>query len=160
LLCCCAAAAWSAATDDCRALGDDARRLACYDQLFPRRLISAPPPTQAAATSAGVAPASPQQRSAPDPQFGMNEAQRRAAAGNTEQSKINDSISATITDLRTTPSGEFVVILDNGQVWRQIDLESWAPPQKGDRVTIHRGALGSFMLVTANNLATHVRRER
>ena len=153
LLCCYAAAAWSAATDDCRALADDMQRLACYDRLFPR-------PIQPAATAPAIAPTSPQQRPPPDPQFGMNEAQRRAAAGNTEQSKINDSISATVTDLRTTPSGEFVVILDNGQVWRQIDLESWAPPQKGDRVTIRRGALGSFMLVTANNLATHVRRER
>jgi hypothetical protein len=109
------------------------QRLACYDRLFPR-------PIQPAATAPAIAPTSPQQRPPPDPQFGMNEAQRRAAAGNTEQSKINDSISATVTDLRTTPSGEFVVILDNGQIWRQIDLESWAPPQKGDRVTIRRGS--------------------
>ncbi len=65
-----------------------------------------------------------------------------------------------VADLRQTSGGEFIVTLDNGQIWRQIDLESWAPPQKGDRVTIRRGALGSFMLVTANNLATHVRRER
>jgi hypothetical protein len=153
LLCCCAAAAWSATTDECRALIDDARRLACFDQLFPR-------PTQPATTSRSIAPAGPQQPPAPDPDFGLNEAQRRAAAGNSEQPKINESISGTVVNLRTAPGGEFVVILDNGQVWRQIELDSWSPPQKGDRVTIRRGSLGSFMLVTAKNLATHVRRER
>ena len=141
-------------------LSDDVQRLACYDQLFPRRLISAPQARTQPATSPAVAPASPQQRPAPDPAFGLTEAQRNAAAGNSEQSKINESISATVTDLRQTSGGEFILTLDNGQIWRQVDLESWAPPQKGDRVTIRRGVLGSFMLVTANNLATHVRRER
>jgi hypothetical protein len=105
-------------------------------------------------------PESPQQRPTPEPAFGLSEAQRRAAAGNTAQPKINESISATVIDVRSTPGREFVVFLDNGQVWRQIELESWSPPQKGDRVTIRRGLLGSFMLVTAKNLATHVRRER
>jgi hypothetical protein len=52
------------------------------------------------------------------------------------------------------------VFLDNGQVWRQSEPDWWSPPQKGDRVTIRRGLLGSFMLVTADHLATHVRRLR
>jgi hypothetical protein len=149
LLCCYAAAAWSAPTDECRAITDDARRLACYDQLFSR-------PAQPVATS----PGSPQQKPAPDPTFGLTEAQQRASAANGGHPKIDESILATVANLRNLPGGQFVVTLDNGQVWRQIDWDSWSPPQKGDRVTIRRGALGSFMLVTAKNLATHVRRDR
>ena len=149
LLCCCAAAAWSAPTDDCRALADDARRLACYDQLFPRPPI----PAQPATTQPGAGP-----QPTPDPEFGLNEAQRRAAAGITKQAKINESISATVADLRQTSSGEFIVTLDNGQVWRQIELDSWSPPKKGDRVTIRRGLLGSFLLITADHLTRRVSR--
>jgi len=171
LLCCCATAARTAASDDCRALSDDAQRLACYDQVFPRTAIPAQSPktqpaivgsatTQPGASPEGGAHESGQQSSAPDPEFGLSEAQRRAGAANTEQAKIRESILATVTDLRQTSGGEFIVTLDNGQVWRQIDLESWSAPQKGDRVRIRRGLLGSFMLVTSKNLATHVRRER
>ena len=151
LLCCYAAAAWSAPTDECRAITDDARRLACYDQLFPRPPIPAQPTT----TRPG---AGPQPQPPPDPEFGLNEAQRRAAEGHPEQAKTGETISATVTDLRSTAAGDFIVTLDNGQVWRQIELDSWSPPKKGDRVTIRRGLLGSFLLITADHLTRRVSR--
>ncbi|MGA2564812.1 MAG: hypothetical protein ABSF96_14730 [Steroidobacteraceae bacterium] len=145
------AAAWSAATDDCRALTDDARRLACYDRLFPRPAS----PAQPATTQPG---ASLQPQPTPDPEFGLNEAQRRAAEGRPERAKTGESISATVTDLRTAAGGNFVVTLDNGQVWRQIELDSWSPLHKGERVTIRRGLLGSFLLITADYVTRRVSR--
>jgi hypothetical protein len=157
LLCCYAAAAWGAPTDDCRARSDDVQRLACYDQLFPRR----PSQTQAATARPGAPqPGAVQEspKATPDPEFGLNEAQRRAAEGHPERAKAGESISAIVTDLRTTAAGDFVVTLDNGQVWRQIESDSWSAPHKGDRVSIRRGLLGSFLLITADHLTRRVSR--
>src|ERR1039457_4287397 len=171
-MCCCAAPAAGAGTDDCRAMTKDAQRLACYDQLFPRPVPSAstastpgaavtaplasavsPAPTAAQGSEGAKSDEAPQQ-------FGLTPAQQRAAAGGTERAKTTEQISATVTALQHEPGGEFVVFLDNGQVWRQSEPDWWSPPQKGDRVTIRRGLLGSFMLVPAGHLATHVRRLR
>lgn len=168
VLCCFAAASSGAATDDCRALADDARRLACYDQLFPPRDMPAQPATaqpltpstpQPGRSDAGPAQDSSQPAATPGPDFGFNQAQRRAS-GIADDPKDKESISATVTAVRNMPGGQFVVTLDNAQVWRQSEADWWVSPKKGDRVTISRGILGSFMLLTADKMATHVRRER
>jgi hypothetical protein len=173
LACCCVCAATAAASsaDDCRALSNDGQRLACYDQLFPRVAPGAPTPPPAkvtapvttaapAPTTQAVIPPRPAAPSAAD-QFGFSAVQQRRAAGGAANPDIVDSISATVTGLQRRPTGEFVVLLDNGQAWRQVERDSWVPPQKGDRVTIRRGLLGSFMLVSAaDHQATHVSRER
>jgi len=167
LLCSYAAMAWSGGTDDCRVLTDDAQRLACYDQLFPRSAspLQAPPEAKVIAPLATLpqAPAHVSENPKSDEavqQFGLTAAQQSAAAGGTARAKTIEEISATVTALQHEPGGRFLIFLDNGQVWRQSELDSWVPPQTGDRVTIRRGLLGSFMLVTADRLATHVRRVR
>jgi hypothetical protein len=169
---CAAATGATPSAEECRAIANDGQRLACYDQLFPRAAAPAsamPTPPQAKVTApvgtalpaptteAGIQgrPGAP---SAAD-NFGLTEAQQRRAGGPGGPNFL-DSISATVTGLQRTPRGAFVVLLDNGQVWQQIELDSWVPPHKGDRVTIRRGVLGSFMLVTADHVVTHVRRER
>jgi hypothetical protein len=158
-------------TDDCRTMANDVQRLGCYDQLFPRPVsdsaaASAPkakptPPTPTALPApASSAMQEHSEVSAAADQFGLTAAQRRMAAGGGERPPTLNSISARVTNLQRRASGEIVVFLDNGQVWRQSEPDWWSPPQKGDPVTIRRGSLGSFMLVTADHLATQVRRER
>lgn len=143
-----AEAAEAASIERCRALNESAQRLLCYDTLFPRVSpssgSSAPQPLPAAPTASGQAPDDAIQT------FGLNGARERAIKG----------VSATVTELHHEPDGRFVVYLDNGQVWRQIETDDWAPPRKGERVRIRRAALGSYMLETAENLATHVTRIR
>ena len=46
--------------------------------------------------------------------------------------------------------------LDNGQTWTFND--SGATLRSGDAVSIKRGALGSYLLVTADHHSYHVRR--
>ena len=46
------------------------------------------------------------------------------------------------------PLGEFVITLDNDQVWAQKRPESSVKPKVGDSVTIKPAAMGSFLLVT------------
>src|SRR6202035_2293891 len=88
--------------------------------------------------------------------FGWSEARERAAAG----VSVIERVSATVTELHVGPGGRFVVYLDNGQVWRQIETDEWAPPRKGERGTMRRAVFGSYMLETSENLATHVSRIR
>ncbi|HEV2563222.1 MAG TPA: hypothetical protein VGT78_13875 [Rhizomicrobium sp.] len=61
-----------------------------------------------------------------------------------------DSISANVTDLAFTPFGKFIVFLDNGQIWRQLegdaDRAHFKKDPKDNKVTISRGALGSYNL--------------
>jgi hypothetical protein len=86
----------------------------------------------------------------------LSGARERAAAG----VRVIERVSATVTDLHHEPGGRFIVYLDNGQVWRQIETDSWSSLRKGERVTIRRAVFGSYMLETAENLATHVIRIR
>jgi len=61
-----------------------------------------------------------------------------------------DSISANVTDLAFTPFGKFIVFLDNGQIWRQLqgdaDRAHFKKDPKDNKVTISRGSLGSYNL--------------
>jgi hypothetical protein len=43
-------------------------------------------------------------------------------------------------------AGANVLTLDNGQVWRQEEIESYFPLKDGDVVRIERGMLGSYHL--------------
>ena len=56
-----------------------------------------------------------------------------------------ESITAAVTDYSFNPFGKFIVFLDNGQVWREIDPDL-AHFNKGgaNTVTIERGMMGSY----------------
>ena len=59
------------------------------------------------------------------------------------------SITATASEFARTPRGKALFVLDNGQVWRQLDSDGSAvldPPARGFKVTIERGAFGSYNL--------------
>jgi hypothetical protein len=56
------------------------------------------------------------------------------------------------------PLGEFVITLDNDQVWTQKRPESSVKPRVGDSVIIKPAAMGSFLLVTKSGRSTRVAR--
>lgn len=61
-----------------------------------------------------------------------------------------DSITATVRDYSFNPYDKFIVVLDNGQIWQQLESDSGlARFMKGEKnsVTISRGMLGSYNLV-------------
>lgn len=63
-----------------------------------------------------------------------------------------------MTSYRFEKSGAFVVELENGQKWRQADVEagtaSWNKPASSYSVTVTQGAFGSYILRTADNSRT------
>jgi hypothetical protein len=148
----------------CAAQTDDHARLACYDALAPRvkDALAAPP----AALPGNRQPTAEEERSwfgfdlgnlfgaAPDQQttpaqFGSDRLPQAHAQEEVAATAV-DSISAGVTDVAYTPFGKFIVFLDNGQVWRQIEGDSdhavFQKPAKKNKVMIDRGMIGSYNL--------------
>jgi hypothetical protein len=51
-----------------------------------------------------------------------------------------------------------VFVLDNTQIWQQIELDPDFAARMGQEATISKGALGSFWLSTDSHRATRVKR--
>jgi len=125
----------------CAHVRNDTDRLACYDQAFGK------PPASAAATSP-----------APKEQFGFTEKEMARNSGQSATPAAPDSVTAAIKSLDWRRDGKFVVTLDNTQVWAQSEFNSQADVQVGDAITVRRGALGSYLLVTKAGIGTRVKR--
>jgi len=127
----------------CAQVRDNTERLACYDQAFGHAADS----VAAAATAA-----------APNEQFGFTEKELARNIGQSAPSAAPESVTAAITSLVRRHDGKFVVTLDNAQVWAQSEFNSQADVEIGDSVTVRRGALGSYLLVTKAKIGTRVKR--
>jgi hypothetical protein len=163
-------AAWAGPRDDaleavgrCAGVTDAQARLACYDAAAPRlkQALGTPPtsldhaPTKAEQESwfgfdlgdlfggGSSAPSTPEQ-------FGKERTVEAQAERAVEEQRGIDSISAGVTEFAYTPFGQFIVFLDNGQVWRQLqgdaDRAHFKSNARDNRVTVSRGALGSYNL--------------
>jgi hypothetical protein len=166
-------AAMSASRDDvmealgnCAGIADGKARLACYDALAPRvrEALATPPasldhePTKQEQQSwfgfdignlfggGSSGPTTPEQ-------FGKERTQEAEQA---RQHEAIDSIAAGVTEVAFTPYGQFILFLDNGQVWRQIpgdaDRAHFKSKASDNKVTISRGLLGSYN-ITINDSA-------
>jgi hypothetical protein len=73
-----------------------------------------------------------------------------------------DAISAPVKEWQKSVTGQVILVLENGQVWRQTDAET-VPLKEGDgaqnTVRISKGLLGSF-LMTVNNSARSIKVRR
>lgn len=134
-----------AALRACASEKDDGRRLACYDAL-----------TSEAGTSVAPAVAVSAEQS-----FGYRGTVAREELDRQEAQKPKiEQLTANVTAIAFQPQGEFVVTLDNEQVWAQKRPEPKIRPAVGETVTIKPGALGSFTLITAAGRSTRVSRVR
>jgi hypothetical protein len=167
----------------CASIADPTARLACYDAINGQ--YAAGKPTGAAPAAAGVtaapsttaapattrAPAvaataeSPTLAAAPapaaastfssDPQnFGFTEAQLAPATLKAGPKAIE----ARVAKIEQSTYGRALAVLDNGQTWVFIDGEQNADLRPQDPITIRRGSLGSFLLITPSHHSYHVRR--
>ena len=57
-------------------------------------------------------------------------------------------------------NNRFVVTLDNGQRWSQIQTKPDVVLAVGDEVRIQKSSIGSYMLTTEKGIETRVRRDR
>jgi hypothetical protein len=152
----------------CRAVTDDKARLACYDAAAPhvRDVLNVPPPVLSAPPTPeeqkswfgfnldnlfGLS--APSQQTTPQ-QFGADRTPQAQQAAPQEV----DSISAGVTEYSFTFDKKFIVFLDNGQVWRQVQgdtaLAHFHNQAADNKVTIERGVMGSYNLTINDSEAT------
>jgi hypothetical protein len=157
------------AMNKCVAIADDKARLACYDALKPQLQAALAEPAEQVAKEEGTSWFGLDHifggKDAPQTEPNQFGADRLPAE---EQAKTNpppppeatpvkelDSMTATLTDYALTPTGRFIVFLDNGQVWQEIEGDTatahFKKNPKENTVTITRALLGSYAL-TINDL--------
>jgi len=131
----------------CADVGDPAERLKCYDAAAPhaKSALTAPAPQAKEKEKEksllewfGLSrPAKPPQK--PE-EFGKPPPEPEA---------LNE-ITATVVEFAKTARGKAIFILDNGQIWRQLDADSteipFLPEGKATKVTIETGWLSSYNL--------------
>ncbi len=132
----------------CRAMADDAARLACYDREADR---------VAALPAADAAPAAPVL--SPEERFGRRgviarEEEDREKAAMRELGELH----ATVTEIWTRSDGLMRITLDNGQVWSQNRPDPFFRLKTGEKVKIEPAALGSFLMSTPAKRSTRVTR--
>lgn len=157
----------------CAGIPEAGPRLACFDQLAvettrtdapasaPAGVVTGAAPA-AAPPVAVAAPASPPPAAAPplspEQSFGR---EKSLFAQSTSGEEALREISATVTTVRAAKDGRRSIELDNGQVWMHTETPTREfALRAGDRVTIRRGALSSFVLLVPGQPSTRVRRTR
>ena len=123
---------------DCSALQKDAARLACYDAIFRPAPVAAPAP-------------------ASNSKFGEEQVKRRIPKASTHAPTKSASLTAIVTRLDRGARKELLFYLNNGQLWKQQG-ERYLQIKAGDSVTIRRGKIGGYTLVTAKGRSSKVTR--
>lgn len=152
----------------CASEKDSLVRLTCFDREVAKYTQSsarvAPTPTvPAIATppSPSVAATPPSAVSPNIDDFGVTGelARKRQEAQQSEAAAIKE-LHASVTKISTRPFGEYVMELDNGQVWEQNEKKSTFLIKVGDNVVIRPAKFGSFMLSTEDGATSRVHRTR
>jgi hypothetical protein len=147
----------------CASIADSLERLVCYDGVFrpggataraaaPAVTPSpAPAPAPQAAAPVPAAPAA----AAPAPAAGDAGPQESVAGFGAEtirrssREKDNEApraVVAEVKEVRETRPNVYRMVLDNGQVWQQMDMDSRFDVKAGDTVEINRGLMGGYRM--------------
>lgn len=142
----------------CRAIAEDAARLACFD--------TAAAALQAAQERRDLVVVDRQQvREGRRRLFGLALPRLPIFGGGDDEEQEDEDAVRTVEGVVASASqdglGRWVVALQDGAVWMQIDNNTLAlRPRPGHRVVINRGALGSFMMRVNNQPGFRARRSR
>lgn len=136
----------------CRAIADNAARLTCYD----RESLAL---DQAEQTGQVVVVDRAQVEQTRREVFGFSLNLPILSRG--VQAEEVTSVSGILKSARQGGDGKWVITLEDGAVWRQVDDESLATrPRPGAAVEIRRAALASYMLTVNGGRVLRVRREQ
>jgi hypothetical protein len=124
---------------DCRAISDPSQRLACYDDAV-GKLDTAESSGQVVVLDREAAKTVKRQA------FGFSIPSINLFSKGEKEEEVN-RLSDTIKSARERPDHRWVIELQTGGVWRQIDTTQFpTDPKPGQAVEIQRAALGSYML--------------
>ena len=147
----------------CAAIARDSERLACYDAAIADSSAEARAASQLrvretariTAEEAAAAAAAAKIKAAADAvalaaakreAFGAEGVGARGADRFVANPAEIQQIEAAVTETLVNRSSQNVFLLDNGQMWRQVDTGSLPNVRTGDRVIVARAALGGYHL--------------
>jgi hypothetical protein len=124
----------------CRAITDPTQRLACFDK-------TAAALDEAQTKGDVVVVDRKQVQEVKRQAFGFNLDALTVFNKNGAKEPEDDAITAVAKSAYQTATGKWVVTLDGGAVWRQIDDETLSrEPHSGSQIHIRKAMLGSFMM--------------
>jgi hypothetical protein len=141
------------ATVDCRKFADDHARLACYD-----RAVDAL--SQALGQGQVVAVDRAQVQAVRRQAFGFTLPSLNLFNRGEKPEEV-DQVVLAVDAARRGPDGKWVIRLEGGQVWRQIDTGDFSrDPKPGAQATIKKAMMGSYMMMIGGHSAVRVHRDQ
>jgi len=141
------------ATIDCRKIGDGAQRLACYDAAVDdlgRQL----------AAGQVVAVDRAQVREVRKQAFGFTLPSLSLFNRAGDKPEDVDEVELAVDSARRSADGKWLIRLEGGQVWRQIDTGDFSrEPKPGSRARIKKAMLGSYMMMVGGKMPVRVHRD-
>jgi hypothetical protein len=132
----------------CADLADPSKRLACFDAATARGRGALAAPAQTVREKGGGAEDFGLQKSQP-----VVKAEDFGKAAPEPGPKEITQISATVVEFAKTQRGRAIFVLDNGQIWRQLDSDGtelpYPSPGTTMKVTIEKGWVNSYNLMIA-----------
>ena len=138
--------------NDCRKVADSVQRLACFDE-------AAAGLEQAEARGDIVVVDREQARKVRRQAFGFTLPSLAMFEKGEKQEEI-DNTTGKVAAARQNGAGRWVVKLEDGATWMQVDAnELFADPKAGDPVKIRKASLGSYLMTVGRSGAFRARRE-
>jgi len=136
---------------DCAKITESDQRLACYDKTVAAM-------TKAETTGDLVTIDREQRRAARRQAFGLTLPSLGFLARGEKPEEVNN-LTTTVVAASRTPDGKWLITVEGGAVWRQIDTNELAKsPSVGSAVRIRTAALGSFFMNIDRQQAIRVHR--
>ncbi|WP_018624527.1 hypothetical protein [Kangiella aquimarina] len=144
-------AAAASTPEDCAAITDDTKRLACYDQFLKNRQAPAKPEpaAQPAKPADPAKPAMPEQAQKPAPKAEVVSKKDRVEEFGKERMREEgklDSLTATAIGSFHEWKDGLKIKLDNGQVWEIIDSRTGFYKIQNPTVIIDKGFMNSYRM--------------
>jgi hypothetical protein len=137
---------------DCRKLTEGDQRLACYDKAVDGM-------AQAQAKGDLVTVDRQQRQALHHQAFGFNLPALSFFSGGEKSEELNE-ITAKVSSASLDASGKWVIRLDDGAVWHQVDDTALEPdPHAGSAVSIRKGLAGGYFMNIDRQQAFRARRE-
>lgn len=140
-------------TMDCRKIADGPARLACYDSAVDAL-------GQALGAGEVVAVDREQAREVRKQAFGFTLPSLSLLDRGEKPEEISE-VRLAVQSARRMPNGKWLIQLEGGQIWRQIDSSEFSrDPKPGSQATIKKAILGSYMMMIGGKSPVRVHRDQ
>ena len=137
---------------NCRAIADNAARLACYDAAAAKMGDAE---KQGEIVVIDRAQAAAAHREA----FGLHVPSLSFVTRALKPDEVN-KVDGVVDSFRADINGRYTFVLQDGQIWRQISGDLYHPPKHGSKVTIRHGSLDSFLMNVDGQPSIKVHRDQ